>query len=432
MFAGQILQQLVKLLTASFNENSLIIFVRTQLEADLHKDFVGKNQPLTDQIAQLIAKLDEGGRLLFFVDKFIESRPDLQTDTDAKSILDAARLAITQPAPSSSDNIAAVRSGVEAVASNMQVDAVRTIVAESRDVLTGLAEKISLLRTYKDLHDTLHFAKQGFSLFDSSSQKIETQPESASSFEQCVNNMENLALQFSAKVQDLPPLPPTIRKEQTNWIARFTAAVAMARQGADNTSKTDARKGVLGIKTILSTQPFLINEKLAAIAQELEVEKLKTLFATAANVPTLSAQRDTFQEGSDAADRLFNQIRAQVTQHDLWQQVDRDLIGLDDSMGRFNPEDPGDFDILWEAILKDLEAVKQTEPTAPWITNFTPLIDSVLTSRDQHEWTKLKSAFERFFGRANNQFFAVDAKLKTLAGEVSNIGQPLNQLLAQP
>jgi hypothetical protein len=61
MFAGQILQQLVKLLTASFNENSLIIFVRTQLEADLHKDFVGKNQPLTDQIAQLIAKLDEGG-----------------------------------------------------------------------------------------------------------------------------------------------------------------------------------------------------------------------------------------------------------------------------------------------------------------------------------------------------------------------------------
>lgn len=131
MFAGQILQQLVKLLTASFNENSLIIFVRTQLEADLHKDFVGKNQPLTDQIAQLIAKLDEGGRLLFFVDKFIESRPDLQTDTDAKSILDAARLAITQPAPSSSDNIAAVRSGVEAVASNMQVDAVRTIVAES-------------------------------------------------------------------------------------------------------------------------------------------------------------------------------------------------------------------------------------------------------------------------------------------------------------
>lgn len=305
----------------------------------------------------------------------------------------------------------------------------RSIVLQSQGVLTELTAKIDLLHTYKALHDALHTAKMQFRSLDTASRQMAKDPMAAGDFSQAVMGMETLITSMAAIVQDFPAQPPAARQDELDWLTPFTTAIGIARTAADNGEHISARQSVQEIRTILTRQPSRIDSRLSRTADEIDLTKLKEVFAAAATVPELAADAPHFEKGRDATEQLLRQVKAQINQHANWQAIDRSLAGADEIMRSFTPDEPWDFDALWKGLKEGVNTLIAVEPQSEWAKKIATVIGRVDSTRSASDWPKLPVDFTRFRQEATVQFFVVDTKLKVLSSEVNAIGAPLRSLL---
>lgn len=413
---GKALEALEELLKDSFNASSLEQFVRYRMDVDMYKEWVSPNAAFKLVVFNLLKALESEGRTAKFLDELILEREDLKPKlTEFRDAL----------------NVAAIKSGVENVASKMEMASVHSIVEQSRDVLTELTAKIDLLRTYKALHDALHTAKMQFRSLESAARQMASDPMATCDFGQSVTGMETLATSMADIIGDFPAEPPAIRQDELEWLTRFTAAVGIGRDAADAGEHVAARQGVQGVRTVLKTEPSRIDGRLSRTAKEIDLTQLKNIFAQAAAVPELAAEAAVFDQGRAATEQLQQQIKSHISQHASWQAIDRSLAGADDIMRMFTKDEPWDFDALWKGLKEGVNALIAAETQAEWAKKLASVITRVDTTRAASDWPKLPVDFGRFRQEATVQFYVVDTKLKGLATEVNTIGAPLRQLLDQ-
>ena len=426
---GPLLETLVKLIRDAFNKNTLTELVRFKLGADMYKEWVPEGHPFKTDVFNLITRLDQDGLLAFFVDHLIVARADLQTQ------LTEIRTAMGTKVTSSSDQVEAIKTGVEGVANKLQLAPVRQIVKQSQVVLVELTAKFELLRAYKSLHDALHNAKMNFRRLESSARQMAADPQKALDFGEAVMSMETLPPAIDAAIQDLPEAPASTRQDESDWLGRFSTAITVARQAADAADPAaasgDARQSVRDISSILITEPSRIDGRLSRTADEIDLSKLKDVFSSIAALPELAAEAAMMETGRGASEQLLRQLKAQINQHARWQSIDRRLSGADGIMHLASVDEPWDFDGLWKALKEDITALMAVEPQSEWAKKISSINSRVDALRSASDWAKLPLEFNRFRQEATVQFFVVDSRLKTLAGEVNVIGTPLRNLLNQ-
>ena len=420
---GPRLESLVVVLKDAFNRDTLGQLVRFKLGADMYKEWVPPGQPFKTDVFNLLTTLEREGLIASFLDHLITAREDLKTQLiDARSALDVK-------VSTTSDQTAVITSSVENVASKLQLAPVRDLVAQSRGVLAELTAKIDLLRTYKALHDALHTAKMQFRSLETSARQMANDPMAAGDFSQAVMGMETLATSMGGIILDFPAEPLAVRQDELDWLTRFNAAVSLSRDAADGSEHVVARQGVQGVRTILKTEPSRIDSRLSRTAGEIDLSKLKDVFAAASVIPELSMDAASFEEGKSATEQLLRQVKAQINQHANWQAIDRSLAGADDIMRMFTPDEPWDFDALWKGLKEGVNVLISVESQAEWAKKIATVIGRVDATRSARDWPKLPSDFNRFRQETTVQFFVVDTKLKLLANEVNLIGAPLRHLL---
>ena len=409
----------------AFDADSLYQQVRLKLGADMYKEWVGTGMPFKDTVMKLIDKLQEVRMIVPFLDMVLEVRA-------AKSGIEAIRAirdSLNTATLSTSDQTAAITSGVEGMAGKMGLEPVHQMVMRSQGVLTELTAKIELLRAYKDLHDALHTAKLQFRSLEISAKQMASDPMAAGDFGQAVMCMETLVTSMTAIVQSLPDSPSSVRQDEADWLARFTSAITISRSAADAGDHVSARQGVQGIRSVLRTEPSRIDNRLSRTADEIDLARLKEVFASAAALHELAGEAAMLETGRTAAEQLLRQVKAQINQHAEWQALDRSLAGADDIMRTLTPDEPWDFDALWKGLKEGVNALVAVDEGSEWAKKITTIVGRVDASRTASDWAKLPVDFNRFRQEATVQFFVVDTKLKMLAGEVNVIGTPLRNLL---
>lgn len=420
---GTHLEKLLAILKDAFNRDTLAQLVRFKLGADMYKEWVPPGQPFKSDVFNLLTTLEREGLIASFLDHLITAREDLKVQ------IVAIRASLDVKSTTASDYAAAVKTGVASVADKIQLASVRHIVMQSQGILSDLAAKIDLLRTYKALHDGLHTAKMQFRSLEISARQMAADPMAASDFSQAVMLMEMLAASVEALVQDLPAIPASIRQDELDWLARFTASVTTARQAADAADHVTARQGVQGVRSVLRTEPSRIDGRLSRTADEIDLARLKDVFAAAAALPELAADADMLEQGRAGTEQLLRQVRAQINQHATWQAIDRCLAGADDIMRMLTPDEPWDFDALWKGLKEGVNILMNVEMQSEWAKKITAIAARVDATRAANDFVKLPVDFTRFRQEATVQFYVVDTRLKMLSNEVNAVGAPLRSLL---
>lgn len=424
--SGTHLETLIGLIKDAFNKGDLKQLVHVKLGTEMYKDWVPDGQTFKADVYMLVTTLDKLGSLADFIKAVLAARPERD---DLQAQLPEILSTLSAQSLTNSDNAAAIKNTVEGVASKMQLAPVRRIIMDSRDVLTELTGKIELLRAYKNLHDALHTVKMQFRSLDTSSRLMASKPAYAGDFSQAVMFMEILATSMEATFLTLPTMPPNIRQVERVWLDSFNAAISTAKQAANQNDTGTARQGVLEVRRILSWEPPRIDGMLSSTAEGIDLSKLKVIFSSAAALPDLAEDIAMLDAGRVATEQLLRQVKAQIIQHAKWQAIDRMLAGADDILRTASAKKPWDFDALWKSMKEIINALMATEPQSEWAKKIAAAVVKVDETRLTNDWKQLRKDFERYKQEAIVQFYIVDTNLKTLAGEVNKIGEPLRNLL---
>ncbi len=426
VLSGTHLETLIDLVKDAFERRDLKELVHVKLGTEMYKDWVPEGQTFKADVYMLVTTLDKLGSLADFIKAVLAARPQ-RDDLQAK--LPEILSTLSAQSLTNSDNAAAIKNTVESVASKMQLAPVRRIIMDSRDVLTELTGKIELLRAYKNLHDALHTVKMQFRSLDTSSRLMVSKPAYSGDFSRAVMFMEILATSMEATFLTLPTMPSNIRQIERAWLDSFNSAISKAKQAANQNDTGTVRQGVLEVRRILSWEPPRIDGMLSSTAEAIDLSKLKVIFSSAAALPDLAEDIAMLDAGRVATEQLLRQVKAQIIQHAKWQAIDRMLAGADDILRTASAKKPWDFDALWKSMKEIINALMATEPQSEWAKKIAAAVLKVDETRLTNDWKQLRKDFERYKQEAIVQFYIVDTNLKTLAGEVNKIGEPLRNLL---
>ncbi len=428
--SGPQFETVVTVVTDAFNKKSLAEIVAFKLGVDMYKAWVTETDPLRTIVFNLVEKLREEGGLAAFLDHVILARSNRP---EISGPLQEIRNSMDGKTTTSGEQAAVISQGLNEVSGKIALEPVRQKMAASKGVLAQLTAKIDMLCGYKALHDSLHNAKFIFTSLKALSRQLATNPLLATDFVEAVTPMDALTVGMGVAIQKLPEDPASIRQEESDWLARFTAALAGARQAGEAMppDHSAAMECVREILSILNTAPSGIENRLRRAAEEIDLTKLREIFTALAAVGEMAEQAAMLESGRDASEQLLRQVKAQVAQHAMWQAIDLRLAGSDTVMMTASAEEPWDFDGFWKKIKEGVAPLMALEPESLWVRKLDATVTRTDAVRAADEWNLLPKAVDDFRRQAGAQFFLVDKALNKLASEVNVIGAPLRKLLAK-
>jgi hypothetical protein len=212
----------------------------------------------------------------------------------------------------------------------------------------------------------------------------------------------------------------------TDWVATLEQSRSDLQPAIDENDAKRFRRSVSGIRTILETQPFVINSAMKSIAKGLRLKDLVRSLGTildehASKLPegTLSQLRSSIELLASLSDRLDSL----VSEHDAWQMVDKELRPIEANL-------KSDFGIMqlkqsWP-YLKEL-----AEPLVAGNAQLLAEGNKLDAALEGGEPLAIENSFKRFLSRAFFAFLAVDTALKDFCGnQLSEIKDP-TALLAE-
>lgn len=303
-------------------------------------------------------------------------------------------------------------------------DDVRDIVAGFQADFRVAHEQVNRLGDYKDLHDLLHelqvhcyihvvIAAQRFPDDDTAVESLELH---AVAIEQIVEALNEMAGQ------------PSIPKQELVWIEDVRLVKADLRNAVDSLDAGCLKKAIWRMNRLLAIQPARINALLNHSAHALNLPQLlKALTRVSEELSSLHLDPKkvgTFQAGVTALAELNGLLNELVDEHDRWQALDVELRRIENSIEK----DLLEFEMSWPDLKKSCESLYtgRAEDWAAAIKKESDSLDGLITANNP---ARLRRGFRNYQRRVIERFFRVDKKLKTLCGEMRQIGSPLAAVL---
>ncbi|WP_461330715.1 hypothetical protein [Bradyrhizobium liaoningense] len=216
-----------------------------------------------------------------------------------------------------------VRLGLERTRELLNDPAARSTIEESREILTDVERGISLLDGYKGLHDCLHSlqAKQ-ISLLIASSARIASDSLQHDALREYKDQVRT-QVQCARDVVDRLPDDATLRSVEKKWIDELDIAAKFLQKSLDDRNPNAARIGIIRMSRVLQFQPPRLNDLIVAAAKQLPLQKLSAAMGTLAEID--HGGSNDLANGQAALSRLDQAVRGRVAEHDLWQEIDKQI-----------------------------------------------------------------------------------------------------------
>jgi hypothetical protein len=301
---------------------------------------------------------------------------------------------------------------------------VREAVIGFRTDFQAASEQIDLLIDYKDLHDILH--RLQFQCYNSLQQAAPRFPNDDTALD--VLTDAQLTLEgILAEVQAFTKRASEA-KQDTGWLQDLTDTKTEVRGALDNSDSKPLKKAIWRLNRMLSTQPAKINGRLNTAARALRLSSLtNALNSIVSNVQSLdfdTAKKAAFEKGVNGLVALSFNLTALIESHDAWQTVDVELRRVETLI----EHDLTELEMSWPD-LKDKADNLFGGVAEDWATAMQKEAEGLDAALGESNPAKIKRSFRSFRRRASDRFFRVDVDLKTLCGELRQVGQPLASVL---
>ena len=322
-------------------------------------------------------------------------------------------------------NAAAAASGLSVLPELIKGSAdVHAVVAGFQADFRVAHEQVNRLGDYKDLHDQLHrlqvhcfiHVAMAAPRFPDDDTAIDGLMVHALTIEDIVEALNEVALR------------PSIPGQELAWIEDVRLAKSDLRTAVDELDANCLKKAIWRMNRLLATQPARINALLNHSAHALNLPQLlKALTRVSETLTSLSLDSrkvGTFQSGLSAMEELNALLQALVGDHDRWQALDVELRRIENSIENNLLE----LEMSWPDIKKSCEPLCEgkTEDWATALRKESQALDELLKANNP---ARVKRGFRSYQRRVTDRFYRVDVRLKTLCGEMRQIGSPLAAVL---
>lgn len=418
--------ELTPLITNAFIANELEELVRITFSEGLYQEYVPSGLTDRDLVFTLLEALGRRGTTVIFLRAVRKSRPAVPDLIGA----------IARHCPAAANDAAAAETQVNRVLESLKTlksapvrAAAATALAASRENLEGLAAGFEVLRAYKVLHDALQKVQLlQYRQLVEDVKRLRDDPLVSLTIEPQLTQLDLLADAAMDGANGLPDTPRE-RRMELRWIRGLKDAVTKLRDGVAALDDRAVTSAVSSIKDVIRTQPFRVNGLLTATAESLPLDDLiKAIEAVQKVIPEGDPAHQTLDSGLRALQDLFPRLRGQVSEHDLWQEIENELWSADQAMEAPSAASLQDFALHWEKMKPLVDTLCRASPQEAWVINLQKFSAQFEPPDDT---TRIRIAYGRFRNQALLQFSRVDLALKSLCGEVLRLGQPLNSLLSE-
>jgi len=377
---------------------------------------------------------EKQGLIVLFLAYILSSLPP----TGTLYVLIASAMPTAKDAlPEVKPQVEEVRLGLERTRELLNDPAARSTIEESREILTDVEREISLLDGYKGLHDCLHSlqAKQ-ISLLIASSAKIASDTLQHDAMREYKDQVRT-QVQCARDVVDRLPDDATLRSVETKWIDELDTAAMFLQKSLDDRNPNAARIGIIRMSRVLQFQPPRLNDLIVAAAKQLPLQKLSGAMGTLAEIDH-SGSSD-LANGQAALNRLDQAVRGRVAEHDLWQEIDKQIWVIEQIFG--DTVDATDaFMAAWPDLKMPLRTMADFSPEADWAKNVKDYSDRIDTellrlqapdavATGSQRVAPLLDLFANIRSESRLRFFVVDQQLRRDCESLVGIGAPVKSIL---
>jgi hypothetical protein len=427
------LDRLATTIGKAFVADELEELVRITFSEGLYQNYVGRN--LTDKVlvSELLEALERRGTTVIFLRAVRRARPHRQDLIDLIEKL--CPQSMNDPPPAKAP-IGTVITALQTLKDRIAQPDVAGPLRSSRDKLDELADGFGRLKAYKTLHDGL----QQIQLHVRNIDLDETSDDPST-----LLMLQDKALQIDIATGTISRAAQSLdttlarRMEMRMVVDPLNQAT---RQLRDATSDSDLNYpsvalALNAIRGLLRREPSRISGQLTAIAENLPINLL--IEAIQQIINKLDAQdpaMDMLRSAVQGLHELLPRLQGQVSEHDMWQNIENELAAADQDVERGSLDAMQDFQLHWKAVKLRITPLWHANPQATWVTRsqkhwdaFETVFQDVADAPSRAH--QLRQRYRMFRVEALTRFFQVDSALHTLSGEIVEIGKPLNALLRE-
>lgn len=327
----------------------------------------------------------------------------------------------TIPAPPV-DPVPRVAEGLDALLGLSRNPIVREMVIAFRSDFLAARAQVGDLIVLKDVHDLLHTLQ--FQCYIPLTREVRGFPDD----ELAIEGVNDYTLTLRTRTAEIREAfernPETLGAGE--WIAGLEAAHESLTQALALGSPKALRQGLWQINRVLAVQPSFINANLIARARGLRlrvlVEAMETLRSQLDQVSRDRVRLARFEVGVAALIDLQQHLTELIGDHDAWQEVDREVRRITESLRH----DTEELVFSWPDLKAHLLPLAVGE--AAWAevlrSEMTQLDDALQGSSSQRP----TAVFQRCNRIIGERFFQVDVDLKRLCSHLRELGDPLSEL----
>ena len=365
-------------------------------------------------ISQIILYFDYRARIADLIARLIATR----NSVDWQKLISVAAPA-EQPA--------VIDVGLSALgALTSQVPGVRDAVVASRTDLENAYDRISVLSSYKNLHDLLQQLEDHYHMLWQTSKRLPADDAAWDDLSRSEPELQDVALKLLEAADGGAP-------SATLWANKLKVGCADLSSASLKTDVDLLKKSLSRIYEVISTQLSRVNVNLVGAAKDLRLMRLVEALARVRekladinldDAPEQFERRSSFEECVESLRERNEHLEGLVRLHDAFQELDDELrrivAQLSDDLDELT-SNWGDVKPMMQTLCKD-----QAEKWATDLTQTMTDLDAVITGRDP---TRIRRVFNRFCTQASLTFNQMDVDLLKQCSELQRVDGPLASVI---
>jgi hypothetical protein len=329
---------------------------------------------------------------------------------------------------------------VTTAADNLEKNAAQ--IAEkvaSKAPIQVLANSISELRCYKNLHEALHQIQISGRPQVPDEDGARSQQQFRREMRQYVALLRAASIKANDALAELPAQSGLKASEQP-WITSVSDCASRLQAALAGTDLAAAEVALDVTTRTIDPLPDQINKRIFEIAQKLPLDGLLDALRSAKDAATSAMVK----QAVDSIGALRLALLTHVLEHSRWQETDNALFSLDQSFKQAAVTAFKKFDRQWPPARKQIEVLISADNTSDWAVAIQKFADAV-----DHSLAEVEKAFavpvagnddpfnsivfepyDTLRQEARTRFFSVDSALKHNCLELLRIQTPLATISA--
>lgn len=434
---GERIGELTDIVCDAFrNVDELALLIREVLGADLYNEVWTERLPLRQSAFRMLDGLEARGLTAVVLQAVLRARParaDLRADIER--LCPEALLSDTR------SRVSSVITGVQNVAGHLADPVIRGLVSDSRTDIERVTREINLLARYKALHDCLHRIQlRSFREMERIARRVSAEPDAYEAMISYLTDLQIRAKEGRRAVEGLPDTPVE-RGQELAWLATLDEVIGRLETALNEPNQRSMRdaahEAAHVLKGLIRLDLVRINRTLSLIAESLPLYRVVELLGkTISLVEPVEPLVHRLRDAQTSLQALLLDLRRHVEEHSHWQRVDKDMWQAEDALRNRSLEE---FELIWLRINRYVKVLREGDPAAPWVEQLklpAERIDSVFSGTlpavlSDELLSGTRDQFNRYRHWAMLQFYNVDFSLKDKCDEITALGQPLKELLAE-